>query len=156
MAPRTFSAALAISGVIASSLCSAADGLCKPLTDFITSVRPNETRVLKFHTSWGSNFHDSNEPALAAKRCDHGGYEPAKAVCDYLMEHGATEFSGNNAKSAIGCLSTKTRFAAGTELHSINFSLTFGGDDRGSLVDITLQEDKELGGMVLSITADGY
>lgn len=156
MAPRTLSAALAISGVIASSLCTAADGLCKPLTDFITSVGPNETRVLKFHTTWGSNFNGSDEPAFATKRCDHGGYEPARAVCGYLMEHGATEFSGSNAKSAIGCLSRKTRFAAGTELHSINFSLRFGSDDRGSLVDIAFQEDKELRGMVLSITVNGY
>jgi Methyltransferase domain len=51
--------------------------------------------------SWGSGFKGSgNELALYAKRCDHNGYEPAKAVCAYLMEHGATEFSGNNAQNA--------------------------------------------------------
>ena len=135
---------------------AAEDGLCKSLKSFITSVKPDETHVLKFHTSWGSNFRDDDEPAFSAKRCNHGGYDPAKAVCDYLMEHGATEFSGNNAKSAISCLSTQTHVAAGMQIHSVSVSFSIGTEDRGSLVDIEFVEDTDLGGMVLSITADGY
>jgi hypothetical protein len=134
----------------------AEDGLCKPLRSFIASVKPNETHVLKFRTSWGSNFKDDDEPAFSAKRCEHGGYDPAKAVCDYLMEHGATEFSGNNAKSAVSCLSKNTRVAAGMQINSVSVSFTVGTENRGSLVDIDFVEDVDLGGMVLSITADGY
>jgi hypothetical protein len=134
----------------------AEDGLCKSLRSFIASVNPNETRVLKFRTSWGSNFKDDDEPAFAAKRCEHGGYDPAKAVCDYLMEHGATEFSGNNAKSAVSCLSKQTRVAAGLQIHSVSVSFSVGTENRGSLVDIDFVEDPDLGGMVLSISADGY
>lgn len=135
---------------------AAEDGLCKPLRTFIASVKRDETRVLKFHTSWGSNFKDDAEPAFSAKRCDHGGYEPAKAVCEYLMEHGATEFSGNNAKAAISCLSSQTRFAAGMQIHAVSVSFSVGTENRGSLVDVEFTEDVALGGMVLSITADGY
>ena len=142
--------------LFASHPAAAKDGLCKPLKDFIASVKPDETRVLKFHTSWGSNFKDDEEPAIYAKRCDHGGYEPAKAVCDYLMEYGATEFSGNNAKAAISCLSAQTRVAAGMRVHSIAVSFSAGTENRGSLVDVEFTEDVALGGMVLSITADGY
>jgi hypothetical protein len=133
-----------------------ADDLCAPLRRFVESVKPGETRVLKFHTSWGSNFRDSPEPALSAKRCEHSGYDPAKEACAYLMEHSATEFPGNTAKAAIACLSSKTRFASQSQLHAIALSVTYGTDERGDNVDISLTEDNELGGMVLSITVTGY
>lgn len=95
MKPRAVVIVLGTVVLAASHSAASEDGLCKPLKIFIASVKPDETRVLKFHTSWGSNFKDDEEPAFIAKRCDHGDYEPAKAVCEYLMEHGATEFSGN-------------------------------------------------------------
>ena len=140
----------------ASHPATAEDGLCKPLRSFIASVKPDETRVLRFHTSWGSNLKDDEEPAFFAKRCDHGGYEPAKAVCEYLMEHGATEFSGKNAKAAVSCLSPQTRIPAGMQVHTISVSFSVGTENRGSLVDVKFTEDVDLGGMVLSISADGY
>ena len=136
---------------------AAAQGLCEPLRQFIESVKPHETRTLEFHTSWGSDFRDSNDQqALSAKRCIHNGYEPAKAVCAYLMQRGAVEFSGNNAKSALVCLSRKTHFADRLGLDRIELSLTYGTDERGSNVDIKYSPDEKLGGMVLSITARGY
>jgi hypothetical protein len=134
-----------------------ADGLCGSLRKFVESVRPDESRTLEFHTSWGSDFKDSDgEPAVSAKRCIHNGYEPAKAVCSYFMENGAVEFSGNNAKRAVMCLSQKTNFADRLVLDGIELSLTYGTDDRGSHVDIKFSADEKLGGMVLSITARGY
>ncbi len=93
---------------------------------------------------------------MAAKRCMPGGYAPAKAACAYLMKHGATEFAGNNAKEAVMCLSKKTHFADGLVLDGLETSLTYGGENRGSHVDIKFSEDEKLGGMVLSITASGY
>jgi hypothetical protein len=134
----------------------AADGLCEPLREFVESVKPDETRVLKFHTSWGKNFTDSDEPAMYAKRCDHDGYEPAKKVCAYLVKFGATEFSGNNAKAAIACLSSRTLFPRRSQLQAISLSMTYGTDNRGDNVDVEYAEDYELGGMVLSITVRGY
>ena len=159
MASRTLTFTLGVIGFAASFTAVAEDGLCKPLREFVASVKPNETHVLRFHTSWGSNFKDDKddeEPVFWAKRCENGGYDPAKAVCDFLMEHGATEFSGNNAKSALSCLSAKSPFAAGMQIHAISVSITVGTENRGALVDVDFAEDTSIGGMVLSITADGY
>lgn len=72
------------------------------------------------------------------------------------MEHGATEFSGNNAKAAVTCLSARSRIAAGVRLRAISVSFSVGTEERGSLVDVEFTEDADLGGMILSITADGY
>ena len=105
---------------------------------------------------WGSNFKDSKEPAMYAKRCEHYSYGPAKEVCSYLVTNGATEFSGNNAKDAVACLSTKTQFAPRTQLHALSMSFQYGTETRGELVDVDYSEDKELGGMVLSVVAQGY
>jgi hypothetical protein len=149
-------AALGILALSGSQTSAAANGLCGTLRDFVASVKPAETRKLRFNTIWGSNFKDRSEPANGAKRCDFGSYEPAKALCKYLMEFGSTESAGYNTKSAITCLSPKTRFAAGTKLNAISFSLSFGAESRGSLVDISYSEDKDLGGMVMSISATGY
>jgi hypothetical protein len=55
----------------------------------------------------------------------------------------------------ITCLSSKTHFPSGIP-HGISYSLTFGTDDRGSHVDIVYSQDERLGGMVLSIKANGY
>ena len=134
----------------------AADSLCGPLQDFVASEMAGETHVLKFHTIWGGGFKGSDDDTFFEKRCEHYAYDPARAVCAYLMEHGAVEFAGENAKVAISCLSAKTRFSSGTELHAISFSLSYGTDNRGSNVEIEYSQDFELGGMVLAITANGY
>ncbi len=135
---------------------SAADGLCEPLRAFAASVNPGETKVLKFHTIFGSNFKDRDQQGFGAKRCDPAGYEPARAVCLYFMSFGDFQFPGYNAKLAIECLSKKTRFEVQVEVHAISVSLKYGTEDRGSLMNIVLQENNELGGMVLTIVAKGY
>lgn len=76
-----FVAFLALSPSVAG-----ADPLCPPLRSFVQSVGPHETRTFAFRTSWGEGFKDSEAPhVLGAKRCEHGEYAPAKAVCAYLM-----------------------------------------------------------------------
>lgn len=134
----------------------AADGLCAPLRAFIASVKPGEIHSLSFHTIWGGGFKGSDESSFYEKGCEQNSYEPAKGVCADLMENGSVEFAGENAKRAISCLSTKTRFSSGTLLHGISFSMTVGTDNRGSHVDIRYAEDEEWGGMVLTIIAHGY
>lgn len=130
--------------------------LCKVLRSFVESVQPDELREFTFRTSWGENFKDTPKPALAAKRCEHGDYGPAKKVCEYLIANGSTEFAGSNVKNAVSCLSRKTRFAPLMELQNGAFSFSYGSDDRGALIDITLSEDKGIGGMAFQLTADGY
>jgi len=132
--------------------------LCGPLRHFVESVKPGDTRRLEFHTSWGGDFKDSaaDPDTLSAKRCLHFNYGPAKEVCTYLMEHGATEFAGNNAKDAVMCLSKTTRFADRLVLDGIQISFMYGTGNRSSNVDLEYSEDPHLGGMVLSIAVRGY
>lgn len=135
---------------------SPAPEFCKVLRSFVDSVKPDEQREFTLRTSWGDNFKDANEQALAAKRCEHKGYEPAKKVCEYLMENSSTEFSGVNVQDAITCLSKKTRFAPLMQLNYGSFSFSYGSDSRGALIDITLYKDERLGGMAFRLVADGY
>ncbi len=131
-------------------------GLCMALRSFAKSVKPNEKREFTFRTSWGHNFNDDPEEVFFAKRCEHSGFEPAKRVCDYLMKHGATEFSDSNVKEAVACLSRKTRFAPGLALNYGAFSFSYGSDHRGALIDITFAEDEQVGGMAFRLQAAGY
>lgn len=133
----------------------AADGLCGALREFVDSVKPGETRVVKFHTIWGGNFKDREGQAFGAKRCDYAGYEPGKPVCVFLMEYGSIESSGYNAKMAIECAAKKTQFPTHTELHSISVSLPIGSQDHGPRIKIEFRENNEVGGMELAITAVG-
>ena len=134
----------------------ATEPLCVPLLEFVTSVKRDELRELTFRTSWGRDFKDSlEEDVMYAKRCIHDGYEPAMKVCKYLMEHASVEFAGYNVIAALTCLSPETQFS-GVQLHHGSFSLSFGTDDRGSLIDIELYEDAQVGGMAFHISVDGY
>jgi hypothetical protein len=139
-----------------ATIAASEDAMCGPLRAFAASIGREETRLIEFHTSWGSNFKDSPNPAIFAKRCNHQNYEPARAVCDYLMKHGAVEFSENNAERALSCLAPPTGFAADVHLHTGSFSVDYGTPDRGSNITLTFLDDPEVGGMVLRIEADGY
>jgi hypothetical protein len=139
-----------------SAIASPPAELCAVLRSFVDSVQPKKKREFSFRTSWGENFKDTAEPAFFAKRCVHDGYAPAERVCDHLMEQGSIEFAGSNVKAAISCLSRKTKFAPLMELQSGAFSFSYGSDHRGALVDITLQEDPVVGGMIFRLEADGY
>jgi hypothetical protein len=135
---------------------SASDPLCKPLQSFVSSIEPGATREVVFHTSWGGGFKGQEKSTLYSKQCDHAGYEPAKAVCDSLMDNGAVEFSGNNAKRAISCLSKDTHFANRVQMSRGVFHFNYGTDDRGANIEVSFTEDATLGGTALRVTADGY
>jgi hypothetical protein len=131
------------------------DALCAPLLAFVSAVQPQETKSLTFRTSWGENFKDTSAPALSAKRCEHEGYEPAKALCRSLVEHGAVEFAEINLKRSLTCLSPELK------LNSLSFRRAeiktyYGTEERGSVVDFDYMEDAKIGGTVLTITVRGY
>ena len=155
LAKRAFLAA-SIALSVPLTAFAGADPLCGPLREFVRSVEREATRSLEFHTLWGGNFKGASEPAIFAKRCNHDGYAPAMAVCAYLMEHGAIEFSENNLKRAATCLSPRTQIDASVSLDNISMSLEYGSDDRGSTVTLAYLDDPQLGGMVLRVVADGY
>jgi hypothetical protein len=145
----------AMVGVPAAHASPAAE-FCRVLRAFVVSVQPDETREFTFRTSWGSNFNDATEPAFFAKRCEHKGYAPAEKVCVYLMEYGSTEFTGVDVKDAVSCLSRKTKFDPRLSLNEADFHFSYGSENRGALIDITLKGDPAVGGMAFRLAADGY
>lgn len=139
-----------------ASLGGTRDPMCAPLRDFVQSIEPGTTRDVTFRTNWGSNFRDDPKPAIFAKRCEHANYGPAKPLCDYLMDHGAVEFSTINAQRAVGCLAPGTRFGGAVEWMEGTFQVGYGTPERGSTVTIAYGSDNDVGGNVLSIVARGY
>lgn len=149
-------------GVMAGLLASfvgpaalAADDLCEPLRQFADSVTRGETRAIRFHTIWGSNFKDRGQPANGAKRCDFEGYEPGRTLCQYLMENGSLQFPGESVKQAMHCLSRKNRLDMNIRVYAISVGVPYemkGGIGR---IDIDLHKNEELGGVTLTITANG-
>jgi len=134
--------------------------MCAPLEDFIESVKPGQKRSIEFHTIWGGQFKDSPKSdaglGMYEKRCELHGYEPARPICQFLAEDGAAEFSGENAKRALSCLSPGTRFGHMMQLEIGTFSFHYGSENRGSNIDLIYKEDRDVGGMVLVIAAVGY
>lgn len=123
--------------------------------DLLSRLNPTK-RGPSSSTRCGEAISITPKNPRCAKRCEHHGYGPAKVVCSYLITNGATEFSDNNAKAAVECLSTKTQFAPLTQLNTLSISFQYGTETRGALVDVNYSQDKELGGMVLSVVAQGY
>ncbi|QNH10992.1 hypothetical protein [Xanthomonas sp. SI] len=156
MKVRLLSIVFALAWLPAQTAIAKTDPLCAPLRAFVQSVKPDESKSFEFHTSWGGNFKDSAEPAIFAKRCNHFGYDPAQPLCAYLMEHGSIEFSDNNFKRAVMCLSSKTRLDSGLSVSEATISVSYGNDERGAHVSLEFAEDTQVGGMVLKVTADGY
>ena len=152
---RWFLLLMVIAWPVSASASSTSD-FCKALRTFVESVGPNDTREFTFRTSWGFNFKDEVELALAAKRCEHGDYAPANKVCEYLMEHGYIEFSDGDVKDAVTCLSRKTKFDPRLSINVAEFSFSYGSANRGSQITITYKPDPMIGGMAFRLVADGY
>jgi len=149
-----------IAAVTACSVGTAAgepeDPLCKPLTQFASSVQPEQSRELEFHTIWFGSFKDSpDDRALYQKRCIHHGDPSAKAVCAYLMENSSVEFADHNLKRALECLSPGTRLGAQVKVDHGDFAFRLGDAERGNRVRLTFGVDGEIGGQVLRVTVRG-
>lgn len=129
---------------------------CRLLQNFIKSIAPDGYKIIEFHTIWGGNFKGDGEKVLYAKRCDHGGFKPAKNVCGYLLNNASVEFAGRNFMNSISCLSPKSKFSPELVLKSGNATITLGTDSKGSLIYINLGEDTDIGGMNLKIEVDNY
>ena len=132
------------------------DPLCTPLRAFASSVSAGQTRTVEFHTVWGGDFKSATARTLYATHCIDHGYQPAKLVCRVLMQHGAIEFAGNNAKSAVSCLSPATHFASPMYLDALDVSFSFGSPNRGSHITVSYGPATKQRGMVMVITAAGY
>ena len=72
------------------------------------------------------------------------------------MDHASTEFIGEDVKDAISCLSPETKFDRRLNLNLVSFHFSYGSDDRGALIDITLEADTAVGGVAFRVAANGY
>lgn len=131
---------------------------CALFRAFAASVQKGQTESIEFHTSWLADFKDGNPKAIGAfTRCFDQGYAPGHAVCSYLTKNGAVEFAGNNARQALACLLPGTRFGQhALAMNALDVSFYFGTPQRGSNMTIRFEPDQKMGGMVLTIAADGY
>lgn len=148
--------ALSVFAMLPTAHAAAPMELCKLLRTFAESIPPNSEQEFTYRISWGENFKDSEEPVLGAKRCEHNGYGPARNICSYLMEHGSIESAGVIVKHAVSCLTRKSRFDPSLRIHSANLSFSYGRRNRGALIDLIYEEDKEIGGKALRLVATGY
>ena len=148
--------ALSLFAMLPTAHAAAPMELCKLLRTFAESIPPNSEKEFTYRISWGENFKDSEEPVLGAKRCEHNGYGPARNICSYLMEHGSIESAGVIVMHAVSCLTGKSRFDPSLRIHSANLSFSYGGRNRGALMDLIYEEDKKIGGKALRLGATGY
>jgi len=129
---------------------------CQLLQSFVTAVKPDKTKEFVFRTSWGSNFKDAQEQILLAKRCEPNDDPAAKKVCAYLMENASAEFTSTAVKETISCLSPNSHFDTQLTIKSGSFSVSYGTQERGSIVDITFREDSKVGGIAFKLAVSGY
>lgn len=134
----------------------AADPICTVLKSFAGSVKAGESKTVEFRTAWGGGFKGTKDSVLFETRCEDFDDGPGSAVCQSLMKHGNIEFSGNNPLRAITCLSPAFQVKQAYRLSRIEIEIPYGSDERGSTVTIKFDNDKEVGGELLSITAAGY
>jgi hypothetical protein len=131
------------------------DALCQPLLEFVSSVRPGDTRAFALHTIWGTNFNDAPGDAIFAKRCEDDGYAPAQKLCRYFIPNSAAEFAGSNVKRTLLCLSPGSRIVTGLNIERGTFSLTYKSAKGENLVTIEFDEDRKIGGMALRVVSQG-
>jgi len=132
------------------------DPICASLRTFAGSVKAGESKTVQFRTAWGGGFKGAEDSVIFQTRCEDFDYGPGAVVCRSLMKHGDIEFSGNNPLRAITCLSPAFQVRQAYRLSRIDIEIPYGNDQHGSTVTIKFDDDKEVGGELLSITAAGY
>jgi hypothetical protein len=139
-----------------NSIADEKDDLCPILTKYIDSIGVDQKTTIELHTSWGSNFNDDSDDVFAAKRCIRDESSSAKELCSYLMKNSSTEFAGINFKRFLSCLSPKSKIDINVYVNLASIELSYGNEDRGASIELSLEDDEKIGGMVLKMEAEGY
>lgn len=142
--------------IVSGEAVSSDQELCSALKGFAHSVGIDESRSIEFQTSWGKNFKGEKEEVVFTKRCNFHEYEQAKKVCSALMGSSSSEFPYLNLKRVLTCLSPKTKFAKDMEIDNMAVSFYVGGEERGSLVEVSLGQEPSVGANQLKIVVEGY
>jgi len=85
-----------------STLAGQKDDLCGEMARFANATQVGAERSVELRTDW-SNF---------SKSCEHDGYEPGKAFCQWLMSNTSTEFAHINIARALSCLDPSANYAS--------------------------------------------
>ncbi|WKE67215.1 hypothetical protein PVT67_08255 [Gallaecimonas kandeliae] len=78
------------------------DPLCQAIAQFANATAGGEVHSVKLMTDWAGKAD-----VLASKQCEHHGYGPGIALCQYLITHSSTEFAERNFSRVAACLGAK-------------------------------------------------
>ena len=76
------------------------DALCSAMSQFVRASDDGRPHSVTLRGGWGGDEPD----VLMTHECMHGGYEPGKVLCAYLVKNTSWEFGGINANRALSCL----------------------------------------------------
>jgi hypothetical protein len=102
------------------------DGMCAAIAAFANAPDAGNHSV-RLSTDWGGVYTKSEDPdewVMAAKRCDHSGFEPGKSLCGYLIEETSTEFPRINYRRALRCMGVRVSGRSPTDDRSLPPSAT--------------------------------
>ena len=86
------------------------DPMCPAIAAFANASVGAGVHSVQLTTDWGGVYTKSEDPGeqlMAAKGCEHGGYEPGRVLCEYLLDGTSTEFSGMNYRRALRCIGVR-------------------------------------------------
>jgi hypothetical protein len=83
------------------------DLICAAIADFANSSADGALHEVQLTTDWGGTTCPSDtddEVTMSCKMCRHDSSGPGEQLCDYLVQHTATEFSEWNFRRVLVCL----------------------------------------------------
>lgn len=107
---RTQYVALLILPILASCSTGGAKGqdrICTEIATFASTVETGHSRAVVLRGGWGGDAPNT----LMTHDCLHAGYDPGKALCDYLVPNTSWEFGSYNASRVAQCLDSAERRA---------------------------------------------
>jgi hypothetical protein len=123
--------ALALALALALSACastrSEVDAICPAIAAFANASTDATVHSVQLTTDWGGAYTKPENPdewVMASKGCEHGGFEPGRVLCGYLLEETSTEFPGINYRRALRCIGIKMSGQSPTDDHKLPPSAT--------------------------------
>jgi hypothetical protein len=116
--------------------------MCPEIVAFANASSGTSLHSVRLTTDWGGTYAKSEDPdewVMAAKGCEHDGFEPGKVLCGYLLEETSTEFPGINFRRALRCIGVRVSGVSPTDDHKLPPSVSsrhVTGVRRGILVKL--------------------
>jgi hypothetical protein len=81
------------------------DPMCHAIAVFADTTPRGEVHRVELRGGWGGEEKDT----IMTHDCEHGGFGPAKVLCEYLVPNTSWEFGSSNAEPAFRCLARPAR-----------------------------------------------